>query len=337
MDMLLKDNDFMSLFIDMLRELPCLWEINHPHYKNQTKRKAALDQLLEIVKQVIPTADITYFKILIGGLRSTYVRERQKVQDSLRSGAADDIYVPRMWYYDRLHFLAGQTEPRPSLSSLPSTLPSPPAEASDAQPGPSRQQHMEEPRLSQGSLSQEVAGPSRLADLQVPPPPPERESGSRRSALEEVGRGLFWKATEVLGAQHTMEEDIAATIAFQMQRMEEGQQVMCPPPSPPSPPYPPPSPPPPPDTSPTAQPQPRRKCGRKTRKRGPWVQSGRPKDAASCGSTAWGHRCHLLLSGSLRILDQTALPYIWTPHSTNFDIQDLMSAVGVPGFANFSC
>ncbi|PIO09987.1 hypothetical protein AB205_0098140 [Aquarana catesbeiana] len=226
MDILLKDNDFMSLFIDMLRELPCLWEINNPHYKNQTKRKAALDKLWEIVKQVIPTADITFLKILIGGLRSTYVRERKKVQDSQRSRAADDIYVPRVWYYDRLHFLAGQTEPRPSLSSLPSTLPSPPAEASDAQPGPSRQQHVEEPRLSQGSLSQEVAGLSRLPDLQVPPQHLERESGRSRSALEEAAIGLFWRATEVLGAPHTMEEDIAAIIASKMQRMEEGQQLM---------------------------------------------------------------------------------------------------------------
>ncbi|PIO12574.1 hypothetical protein AB205_0082820 [Aquarana catesbeiana] len=148
MDILMRDTDFMSLFIDMLRELPCLWEITHPHFKNQAKRKAALEQLCEIVKQVIPMADITYLKILIGGLRSTYLRERKKVLDSQRSGAADDIYVPRMLYYDRLHFLAGQTEPRPSFSSLPSTLPSPPAEASDAQPGPSRP-YVEEPRLSQ--------------------------------------------------------------------------------------------------------------------------------------------------------------------------------------------
>ncbi|PIO13017.1 hypothetical protein AB205_0139440 [Aquarana catesbeiana] len=57
---ILNDTDFMAIFIDMFRELPCLWEINHPHYKNQTKRKAVLDQLLEIVKQVIPTADMTY-------------------------------------------------------------------------------------------------------------------------------------------------------------------------------------------------------------------------------------------------------------------------------------
>ncbi|PIO25972.1 hypothetical protein AB205_0026240, partial [Aquarana catesbeiana] len=213
----LNDTDFMAIFIDMFRELPCLWEITHQHYKNQTKRKAALDQLLEIVKQVIPTADITYLKILIGGLRSTYVRKRQKVQDSQRSGAADDIYVPRMWYYDRLHFLAGQTEPGSSISSLPSTLPSPPAEASDAQPGPSRQQHVEEPRLSQGSLSQEVAVPSLLPDMPVPPLHLERESGRKRSTLEEAAIGLFWKATEALGAPHTVEEDFAAIFACKMQ------------------------------------------------------------------------------------------------------------------------
>ncbi|PIO12960.1 hypothetical protein AB205_0063420, partial [Aquarana catesbeiana] len=222
---ILNDTDFMAIFIDMFRELPCLWEINHPHYKNQTKRKAALDQLLEIVKQVIPTADITYLKILIGGLRSTYLRERKKVQDSQRSGAADDIYVPRMWYYDRLHFLAGQTEPRPAISSLPSTLPSTPAEASDAQPDPSIQQHVEEPSLSQGSRSQEVAGPSRLPDMQVSPLHLQRESGRKRSTLEEAAIGLFWKATEALGAPHTVEEDFDGIIACKMQRMEEGQQL----------------------------------------------------------------------------------------------------------------
>ncbi|PIO11499.1 hypothetical protein AB205_0126990 [Aquarana catesbeiana] len=193
-----------------------------------------------------------------------------------------------MWYYDRLHFLEGRTfSGRSSLSSLPSTLLSPPAEASDAQPGPSRQQHVEEPRLSQGSLSQEVAGPSRLPDLQVPPQHLERESGRRRSALEEAAIGLFWRATEALGAPHTVEDDFAAIIAYKMQNMEEGQQLMCEslilealnkgmraqitsdthlcelthgPPPPPAGPTPPPA------TSPTAEPQPGMKRGRKTRK-----------------------------------------------------------------------
>ncbi|PIO27209.1 hypothetical protein AB205_0185610 [Aquarana catesbeiana] len=291
---ILKDNDFMAIFIDMFRELPCLWEINHPEYKNQTKRKAALDQLLEFVKTVIPTADITYLKILIGGLRSTYLREHKKVHDSQRSRAADDIYVPRLWYYDRLHFLAGQTEPRSSLSSLPSRLPSPPAEASDAQPGPSRQQHVEEPSLSQGSLSQEVAGPSRLPDTQVPPLHLQRQSGRKRSNLEEAAIGLFWKATEALRTPHTVEEDFACITACKMLQMEEGQRLLCEslilealnkglraqiicathicdlahsplPPGPTTTP-PPPGPTPPLATSPTPEPQPGRKSGKKTRK-----------------------------------------------------------------------
>ncbi|PIO11253.1 hypothetical protein AB205_0044600 [Aquarana catesbeiana] len=220
---ILKDHNFTPIFIDMFRELPCLWQINHPEYKNQTKRKAALDNLLQFVKTVIPTADIIYLKILIVGLRSTYLREHKKVQDSQRSGASDDIYVPRLWYYDRLHFLAGQTEPRPALSTLPSTLPFPPAEASDAQTGPSRQQHVEEPSLSQGSLSQEVAGTSRLPDIQVPPLHLQRQSGRKRSNLEEAAIGLFWKATEALRTPHSVEEDFAAITACKMMQMEEGQ------------------------------------------------------------------------------------------------------------------
>ncbi|PIO10310.1 hypothetical protein AB205_0048920 [Aquarana catesbeiana] len=290
---LVNDHDFMAIFIDMFRELYCLWQVNHPDYKNQTKRKAALDNLMQFVKPVISAADITYLKILIGGMRSTYLREHKKVQDSQRSAAADDMYVPRLWYYDRLHFPAGQTEPRPALSSLPSTLPSPKAEASDTQPGPSRRQHVEEPSLSQGSLSQEVAGPSRLPDTLVPPLCLQRKSGRKRSNLEEAAIGLFWKATEALRTPHSVEEDFAELTACKIMQMEEGQQLLCafvilealkkglrgqltceshicqlthgPPPTGPLPPPPPPGPTPPPATTPPPEPQPGRKRGRKTR------------------------------------------------------------------------
>ncbi|PIO10291.1 hypothetical protein AB205_0217870 [Aquarana catesbeiana] len=139
---------------------------------------------------------------------------------------------------------------------------------------------------TQESRSQEVAGPSRLPDLQVSPLPLERESGRRRSALEEAAIGFFWRATEALGAPRTVEDDFAAIIASKMQRMEEGQQLMCEslilealnkvmrgqitsqthlgeltdgPPPPPAGPTSPPA------TSPTAQPQPGMKRGRKTR------------------------------------------------------------------------
>ncbi|PIO13927.1 hypothetical protein AB205_0173760 [Aquarana catesbeiana] len=50
--------DFIPIFIDMYREMPYLWQVNHPFYNNKPKRKTALDQLLEFVKPVIPTSPI---------------------------------------------------------------------------------------------------------------------------------------------------------------------------------------------------------------------------------------------------------------------------------------
>ncbi|PIO12092.1 hypothetical protein AB205_0212650 [Aquarana catesbeiana] len=143
------DREFLAKFIDMFRELSCLWQVNHPFFNKLRKRKAALEKLLQFVKPMIPTADITYLKAKIDGMRSTYPRERKKVQNFQRSGAADDVYVPRLWYYDRLHFLSDHSEPRPALSTLPSRLPSTSAEASDVQPGTSTQVDVEEPSLSQ--------------------------------------------------------------------------------------------------------------------------------------------------------------------------------------------
>ncbi|PIO05696.1 hypothetical protein AB205_0190120, partial [Aquarana catesbeiana] len=141
------DHNFLPQFIDKYRELPCLWQVKHPFYTNKRKRQAALDQLLNLVKLQIPTANINYLKVKIGGLRSTYNREGKKVQDSMRSGAAaDDIYVLRLWYYDRLRFLSDQTEIRPSLSTYPSIS----DEASEVQPGPSTQEEdVEKPSMSQ--------------------------------------------------------------------------------------------------------------------------------------------------------------------------------------------
>ncbi|PIO25278.1 hypothetical protein AB205_0039780 [Aquarana catesbeiana] len=108
--------DFLPEFIEKYRELPCLWQVKLRDYSNKIKRKAAMEKLLELVKLVYPTEDINYLKAKIGCLRSTYNRERKKVQDSQRTrAAADDVYIPRLWYYNSLRFLSDQTEPRPYI------------------------------------------------------------------------------------------------------------------------------------------------------------------------------------------------------------------------------
>ncbi|PIO40100.1 hypothetical protein AB205_0169320 [Aquarana catesbeiana] len=56
-----------------------------------------------------------------------------------------------------MRFLEDRIEARESLSTLPSTLPSTPAEASKDQPGPSILEEVEEPSWSQEDLSQDEA------------------------------------------------------------------------------------------------------------------------------------------------------------------------------------
>ncbi|PIN88327.1 hypothetical protein AB205_0064020, partial [Aquarana catesbeiana] len=153
-----KDPDFMDHFIDKYRDMHNLWEVKNPLYRNKPARKASLEELLQFVKTQIPNADIEFVERKIGSLRSRYRKELNKVQAFMRSGAAaEDVYVPSLWYYNRMRFLEDQMEVRESLSTLPSSLPSTPAEASEDQPGPSILKEVEEPSWSQEDLSQDEA------------------------------------------------------------------------------------------------------------------------------------------------------------------------------------
>ncbi|PIO22466.1 hypothetical protein AB205_0051050, partial [Aquarana catesbeiana] len=157
-----KDPEFMGQFIDRYRDMRNLWEVKNPLYCNKPARKSSLEKLLQFVKMRVPDADIEFVEKKIGSLRSTYSKEPNKVQASMKSGAAaKDVYVPSLWYYNRMRFLEDQIEASESLStlpsSLPSTLPSTSAEASEDQPGPSILEEVEEPSWSQEDLSQDEA------------------------------------------------------------------------------------------------------------------------------------------------------------------------------------
>ncbi|PIO31924.1 hypothetical protein AB205_0059210, partial [Aquarana catesbeiana] len=157
-----KESEFMGQFIDKYRDMRNLWEVKNPLYRNKPARKASLEKLLQFVKTQVSKADILFVEKKIGSLRSTYRKELNKVQASMRSrAAAEDVYVPSLWYYNRMQFLEDQMEARESLStlpsSLPSTIPSNPAEASEDQPGPSILEEVEEPSWSQEDLSQDKA------------------------------------------------------------------------------------------------------------------------------------------------------------------------------------
>ncbi|PIO16508.1 hypothetical protein AB205_0117040, partial [Aquarana catesbeiana] len=226
-----KDLEFMGQFIDKYRIMRNLWEVKNPLYRNKPARKASLEKMLEIVKTQVNNADIEFVEKKIGSLRSTY-RKELKVQASMRSGAAaKEVYVPSLWYYNRMRFLEDQIEGRESLSTRPSTLLSSPAEASEDQPGHCILKEVEEPSWSQEdlsqdealecgrqeeaevSVSQEVAGPCSLTQSQVPPLRLTTKRARKRTNVEEAALGFIKDANAALKSPPDAEEAYGCYVA----------------------------------------------------------------------------------------------------------------------------
>ncbi|CAJ0956632.1 unnamed protein product, partial [Ranitomeya imitator] len=97
--------------------LPCLWKIKSADYSNRYKKKAAYKKLVALYKQHHPTeaVDENIVRKKIQALRTVYKKEVNKVEKSVNSGAGtDDVYVPKLWYYDLLAFTRDQEIPCPS-------------------------------------------------------------------------------------------------------------------------------------------------------------------------------------------------------------------------------
>lgn len=102
--------DFLLEFIELLRE--------HEDYHNQMKRTGCYEVLLRKMKEVDPSADISKVQKKINNLRTVFRKELKKVESSHASGSGtDNIYVPKLWYYEKLMFLKDQEQPYGATSS----------------------------------------------------------------------------------------------------------------------------------------------------------------------------------------------------------------------------
>lgn len=110
---------FLKKFIEAYRSFPCLWKINSKEYSNQVTKGNAYDKLLELCKEVNANANIDWVKMRIKNLRTVFRKEMKKMKTSQKSGAGtDDIYKPKLWYFELMMFTADQEMPRQSLSSI---------------------------------------------------------------------------------------------------------------------------------------------------------------------------------------------------------------------------
>lgn len=105
-------------FIDLYKSYPCLWQTKSKLYHDRPLRKAAYKVLVEKLKEFEPDAN----KDFVVKKNQQFKKQRPKIkikyEASVKSGASsDDVYRPKLWYYDMMNFLNDQDTPQESTSN----------------------------------------------------------------------------------------------------------------------------------------------------------------------------------------------------------------------------
>ena len=114
-------HEFLTEFIHMYREYPCLWKVKNKECSDRIKKNLACEHLTTKLKEIDP--DVKKEKVVkkINSLRSCFRKELKRVNDSKTSGAgADDTYTPSLWYFQEPLLLTDQEVPRKGISNLES-------------------------------------------------------------------------------------------------------------------------------------------------------------------------------------------------------------------------
>ncbi|XP_055902669.1 GATA zinc finger domain-containing protein 10 [Eupeodes corollae] len=96
---------WLTEFIEIYRKEECLWKAKHPDYSNHAVRNNAYDKLVEKLKEVEPNPDRAMVVRKINSLRSAFRREFRKT-------LSKENYETRLWYFDKLMFIADQNPKR---------------------------------------------------------------------------------------------------------------------------------------------------------------------------------------------------------------------------------
>ncbi|CAJ0919057.1 unnamed protein product [Ranitomeya imitator] len=122
------EQDCVRALIEMYRSLPCLWKIKSKDYSNRYMKREAYEKLVAVYREYHPTetVDENIVRKKIQALHTVFKKEVNKVENSKKSGAGtDEVYVPRLWYYDLMAFTRDQEIPRPCQTVTSLCEPSP--------------------------------------------------------------------------------------------------------------------------------------------------------------------------------------------------------------------
>ncbi|XP_067010255.2 uncharacterized protein [Anabrus simplex] len=109
--------EFVKEFILLYRSLPCLYDTRDEFYLNKPVKQVAYEKLVRKVREIEPNATRDTVTKKINNLRSSYRKERKKVERSKKFSDVGEIYKPSLWYYHLLDFLYEDGEPKDNFNT----------------------------------------------------------------------------------------------------------------------------------------------------------------------------------------------------------------------------
>ncbi|KAM9316717.1 uncharacterized protein PAF06_007784 [Gastrophryne carolinensis] len=212
--------EFLKEFIEMYHSLPCLWKVKCADYSNRQKKAEAYEQLADLCKTVCPSATIDLVKHKIANLRTVFKKELKKVEASIKSGATgEDVYIPRLWYFDLLKFTIEQDLSTTSLS-----------QHSDTYEMQHEEENTNDSLESAGestNYTQVCIHPQIHEVLEMPQQvPPIQNQKRRRTINEELSRQLLSEATAILNQKEDEFDAFGVTVAAKLRKMDEKQRLI---------------------------------------------------------------------------------------------------------------
>ncbi|XP_068087936.1 uncharacterized protein [Hyperolius riggenbachi] len=207
------NSEFLKGFIEMYRALPCLWDPKCADYSNRQKKAQAYELLTDLCKTVCPTATVDLVKHKIANLRTVFKKELRKVEASIRSGASgEDVYIPRLWYFDLLKFTITEDVSSSSIFQYSDIC---------------RMKQEEENTNDSLESTQFYQVITRPQVIEIPQQiPPIQNQKRRRTVNEELSRQLLNEATAILNQKEDEFDAFGVTVAAKLRKMDENQRLL---------------------------------------------------------------------------------------------------------------
>ncbi|KAM3912760.1 uncharacterized protein RB166_018200 isoform 2-T3 [Leptodactylus fuscus] len=213
---------FLKEFIDMYRSFPCLWNVKISDYSNKQKRLKAYESMVNLCRSVCPSANIQFVKHKIANLRTVFKKEFNKVQVSKKTATSDeDVYVPRLWYFDLLKFTIGQEFPKVGSSN------------SESQECRADEEPMDETMeiLEDSTNVSQVTSNSQSEDVDYDPQEDVPFVRKRKKAKlyneDDLSNELLSQAAAILSKNNDEYDAFGITVASKLRRMDEKQRLVA--------------------------------------------------------------------------------------------------------------